>query len=102
MILRNSATRLALTISVMALSSSTFAAGIDSRTYTCSALHSLVTAQRFVFINNPTFEDFIVANVSYCGGGGSAQVQVRSVPTTDNSECLVNYCRIVDGTRGGG
>lgn len=101
MIPRMSVKRLVLTLGVMALSSSAFAAGIDSRTYTCSALHSLVTAQRFVFINNPNFDDFIVANVSYCGGGGSAQIQVRSVPTTDNPECLVNYCRIIDGARGG-
>jgi hypothetical protein len=100
MILRMSVKRLALTLCAMALSSSTLAAGIDSRTDTCAALHSLVTAQRFVFINNPNFEDFVVADVSYCGGGGSAQIQVRSVPTTDNPECLVNYCRIVDGTRG--
>jgi hypothetical protein len=100
MILRMSVKRLALTLGAMALSSSTLAAGIDSRTNTCDALHSMVAAQHFVFINNPDFEDFIVADVSYCGGGGSAQIQVRSVPTTDNSECLVNYCRIVDGARG--
>jgi hypothetical protein len=100
MILRMSVKKLAFALGVMALSSSTFAAGIDSRTYTCAALHSLVTAQRFVFINNPNFEDFIVADVSYCGGGGSAQIQVRSVPTTDDPECLVNYCRMVDGARG--
>lgn len=101
MIRRMSVKRLALTLGVMALSSSAFAAGINSRTYTCAALHGLVTAQRFVFINNPDFGDFIVADVSYCGGeGSSAQIQVRSVPTTDDPECLVNYCRAVNGARG--
>jgi hypothetical protein len=98
---RTSVTRLSLAVGAMTLSSSIFAAGIDSHSYSCAALHNLVTAQRFVFINNPTFGDFVVADVSYCGGGGSAQIQVRSVPTIDNPECLVNYCRIADGTRGG-
>ena len=93
--------RLALILGAIALSSPAFSAGIDSRVYTCAALQSLVTAQRFVYINNPNFGDFIVADVSYCSGGGSAQIQVRSVPTIDNPECLVNYCRIIDGNRGG-
>jgi hypothetical protein len=89
--------RFAFILGAMALSSLAFAAGIDSRTYTCAALQNLVAAQRFVFINNPNFEDFVVANVSYCGGGGSAVLQRRSVPTTDNPECPVNYCRISEG-----
>ena len=77
--------KLALILGATALGSPTFAAGIDTRTYTCAALHSLVTAQRFFFINNPNFGDFAVADVSYCGGGGSALTQVRSVPTTDST-----------------
>jgi len=84
--------RLALILGAMIFSSSAFPAGIDSRTYTCAALHNLIAAQGFVFINNPTFEDFVVANASSCSGGGSAQIQLRSVPTIDNPECLVNYC----------
>ncbi len=79
------------------------AAGIDSRAYTCPALHGLVVANRFVFINNPTFGDFVVADASYCGGGGGARLVLRSVPTTDNPECLVNYCTqfaITPGTGG--
>jgi hypothetical protein len=84
--------RLALILGAMTFSSSAFSAGVDSRVYTCAALQGLIAAQRFVFINNPTFEDFVVANVSSCGGGGSAQLQRRSVPTIDNPECLVNYC----------
>ena len=86
----------------MVTSFSAFAAGIDSRTYTCAALQSMVTAQHFIFINNPNFEDFVVANVSYCGGGGGASLRLRSVPTIDNAECLVNYCRIIGGGTGAG
>jgi hypothetical protein len=96
--------RLAVILGAMIVSASAFAAGVDSRSYTCVALHGLVTAQRFVFINNPNFEDFIVVDASYCGGGGSAQLQRRSVPTTDTPECLVNYCTThdIEGRTGGG
>jgi hypothetical protein len=97
-----SRTRLALILGAMAISSPSWAAGIDSRTYTCPALQALIVAQRFVFINNPTFEDFAVADASYCGGGGSARMVRRSVPTTDTPECLVNYCTITNITPGGG
>jgi len=93
---------LAIILGAMTLSSLAFAAGIDSRTYTCAALQGLITAKGFIFINNPNFEDFVVANVSYCGGGGGATVRLRSVPTTDSPECLVNYCRIMGGGVGGG
>ena len=98
--IRRELTKFTLILSVMVLSFSAFAAGIDSRTYSCSALQNLITAQRFVFIGN--FQDFVVADVSYCSGGGSggAVLQRRSVPTTDNPECLVNYCR--NAGRGGG
>jgi hypothetical protein len=95
--------RLALLLGTIAVSSTAFAAGIDSRTYTCADLHSLIVAKRFVFINNPTFEDFVVANASYCAGGegGSAQLKLRSVPTTDSPECLVNYCASAPNMSGG-
>jgi hypothetical protein len=73
-----------------------FATGIDSRAYTCTGLHAVIAANRFVFINYPSFMDFVVANASYCSGGEI--IQLRSVPTSDNPECLVNYCR----SRGGG
>jgi hypothetical protein len=85
--------RLAPILGAMALSSwSACAAGIDSRAYSCAALHSLITAKGFVFISNANFEDFVVSNTSYCEGSGAIQIQLRSVPTTDNPECLVNYC----------
>ena len=85
--------RLALILGAMALGSPAFAAGVDSHAYTCPELQRLILSNHFIFINNPNFGDFVVANVSYCGGGGSAQLQLRSVPTIDTSECLVNYCR---------
>ena len=66
------------------------AAGIDSRVYTCGQLHSLIAAQGFVFISQPAFGEFVVANGSYCGGG--EVLELRSVPTADRPECPVNYC----------
>jgi len=77
-------------------SSSASAVGVDSRAYTCAGLQALVAANRFVFINYPSFMDFVVANAFYRSGG--EVIQLRSVPTSDNPECLVNYCR----SRGGG
>jgi hypothetical protein len=81
----------ALIVAAMTFSSSAFAAGVDSRAYTCDGLHALVAANRFVFINYPSFMDFVVANGSYCSAG--EMLGLRSVPTSDNPECLVNYCR---------
>jgi hypothetical protein len=82
--------RIAFILAVTSLGSSAFAAGIDSHAYTCNDLHALIMEKGFVFINNPDFEDFVVANVSYCESG--AFLQLRSVPTSDQPECLVNYC----------
>ena len=90
--------RVALILGAMALSSSTFAAGIDSRTYTCANLQAVITANGFIFISQPAFGDFVVSNISYCSGGNT--LQSRSVPTTDNPECIVNYC--VGRNLGGG
>jgi hypothetical protein len=81
----------ALIVAGMTASSSAFAAGVDSRAYTCDGLHALVAASRFVFINYPSFMDFVVANGSICSAG--EMLGLRSVPTSDNPECLVNYCR---------
>ena len=83
--------RSALIIAAMTFSSSAFAAGVDSRAYTCDGLHALVGANRFIFINYPSFMDFVVANGSYCSSG--EVIQLRSVPTSDNPQCLVNRCR---------
>ena len=87
--------RSALMVAFALFSSSAFAAGVDSRAYTCAGLHALVAANRFVFINYPSFMDFVVANGSYCSGG--EVIQLRSVPTSDNPECIVNYCRSHSG-----
>jgi hypothetical protein len=83
--------RSALVAAAMIFGSSAFAAGVDSRAYTCDGLHALLAANRFVFINYPSFMDFVVANGSYCTSG--EVIQLRSVPTSDNPECLVNRCR---------
>ena len=74
----------------MALCAPAFANGIDSRAYTCADLHALVATNGFVFIGNPEFQDFVVANEAACGGG--EYIQLRSVQTSDIPACPVNYC----------
>ncbi len=88
----------ALIAGAIVLTSAASAAGLDSRAYSCAALHSLVAATGFVFISQP-FGDFVVANISYCAGSGSMLLQRRSVATVDQPECVVNYCmdRPIDG-----
>jgi hypothetical protein len=87
--------KIAAIVATMVLGSPAFAAGIDSRTYNCTGLQALIAANRFVFINTPGFGDFVVANATYCSGGET--IQLRSVATIDNPECLVNYCRSRSG-----
>lgn len=86
-------------LALTTLSSPAFAAGIDTRLYTCAALTALIQARGFVFIGNPDFEDFVVANASFCAGGHLPQL--RSVPTRDSPECPVNYCVSASGPMGG-
>ena len=88
-----------LTIAALAFAPAAFAAGIDSRAYACPQLQGLVAAYRFIFINNPNFDDFVVADVSSCSG--SQIIIRRTVPTIDNPECIVNYCRPPSEGRGG-
>jgi len=83
--------RFIIAVAAITVGSSAFAAGVDSGVYTCDGLHALVAANRFVFINYPSFMDFVVANASYCTSG--EVIQLRSVPTRDNPQCLVNRCR---------
>ena len=94
--------RVALLLAVMALGPSAFAAGIDSRAFNCSQLQGAIAAYRFVFINNPSFDDFAVADQSQCSF--SDTVIRRTVPTIDTAECIVNYCRRPPGAAvsGGG
>jgi hypothetical protein len=91
--------QIALVIAALAFSPAAFAAGVDSRAYSCPQLQALIGAYRFIFINNPNFDDFVVADASSCSG--SQIIQRRSVPTTDNPECIVNYCRPPSESRGG-
>ena len=83
--------KFALVAAVAAFGPAAFAAGIDSRGYTCAALQSLVTTNRFVFVNTPGFGDFAVADRSVCSE--AEFLMRRSVPTSDNPECLVNHCK---------
>jgi hypothetical protein len=93
---------LAFTLGVFVLGSSAYAAGVSSQDYTCPELQRLILTNRFIFINNPNFEDFVVSDVSYCSGGGiSGIIRLRTVPTKDFPECPVNYCLPAKGTSGG-
>jgi hypothetical protein len=88
-----------LIVAAMAFgSAAAFAAGIDSRSYTCPGLQAVIAANRFVFINTPGYGDFAVADRSYCSM--SDIIQRRTVPTTDSADCPVNYCRPPAETRG--
>jgi hypothetical protein len=89
---------LATILCVIALGGAANAAGVDSRSYSCAGLQALIVSQRYLFINNPDFEDTVVADASSCPSSG--RLQVRSVPTTDRPECPVNYC-IASGGGGG-
>jgi hypothetical protein len=82
---------LIIVLAAIAWGSSAVAAGIDSRGYTCAGLHALIAAKGSVFLSNPDFREFVVAKRSFCSRS-RPRMQVRSVPTSDNLECPVNYC----------
>jgi hypothetical protein len=79
-----------LLASAHALLSPAEAAGIDSHAYSCADLQALIAAHRFVFIGNPDFQDFAVADQSECPAEGT--LVWRTVPTRDRPECLVYMC----------
>ena len=81
--------RFALSLALMALSTSAFAAGIDARGLRCGDLEMLIASRGYVFIAQP-FGDFVVANRSFCSG--MERLQTRSVATLDTPQCPVNYC----------
>jgi len=84
--------RFALVVAAAAtFAASAFAAGVDSRVYSCGGLQALIAANRFVFLNTPGFGDFVVVDRSFCSA--SDTIQRRTVATTDAAECPVNYCR---------
>jgi hypothetical protein len=74
---------------VAAFGSSAFAAGIDSRAYTCGGLHALIAARGFVYIGIP-FQGFAVSGANFCSG--NERLASRSVATSDNPQCTVPYC----------
>jgi hypothetical protein len=88
--MRVSLSKLLIVVAAMLVTTLASAAGIDPRAYTCPNLQALIAAQGFVFISQPVFGDFVVASGYFCGSG--QRVQLRSVPTIDNPQCLVNYC----------
>jgi|SRR5579862_5852 len=89
---------LVFAIGLVAFGSAAYSAGIDSRVYACRDLQALIAARGFVFISQPAFGDFVVASASFCGGGD--YLQSRSVPTTDNPDCPVNYCAAFTSSEG--
>ena len=92
--------RLLCLLAALLASSPALAAGINSRAYSCSALQALLAQKGFVFIGNPDFQDFARSPDYPCDG--DSRPQPRSVPTTDNPECVVNYCIPAGGGGGGG
>lgn len=88
--------RITLLLAAVAAAPPALATGVESRGYSCADLQGLVARQRFVFISNPDFQDYVVADRSFCGT--SMGVQLRSVPTGDRPECPVNYCIRPGGT----
>jgi hypothetical protein len=74
---------------VMAFGSSAFAAGIDSRAYTCGGLQALIAARGFVYIGIP-YQGFAVAGANFCAG--NERLESRSVATSDNPNCVVPSC----------
>jgi hypothetical protein len=81
---------LLLIVAAMAFNSPAIAAGVDSHAYSCAGLHALIAANRWIFINNPDFEDIVVADAHVCSMAD--QEEWRSVPTTDNPQCIVFHC----------
>jgi hypothetical protein len=81
--------KLAIIAAALAFGSSAFAAGIDSRAYTCGNLHALIAARGFIYIAVP-FQGFAVSSANFCGG--NERLEPRSVATSDDPQCTVPYC----------
>jgi hypothetical protein len=74
---------------VMAFGSSAFAAGIDSRAYTCGGLQALIAQRGFVYIGIP-FQGFAVSGANFCSS--NERLESRSLATSDNLQCPVPFC----------
>jgi len=81
--------KLALIMALLTSGSSAFAAGIDSRSYTCGGLNALIAARGVVYIASP-FQGFAVAGGNFCSG--SDRLEARTLATSDNPQCAVPYC----------
>jgi hypothetical protein len=81
--------KLAAFVAVLAFGSSAFAAGIDSRAYTCAGLQSVIAARGFIYLGSP-FQGFVVSGANFCGSDD--RLEPRSVATSDNPQCTVPYC----------
>ena len=90
----------AFLLAALAFATPAVAAGINSHGYSCITLHALLGQRGFVFIGNPDFQDF--ARSPDYGCEGETRPQLRSVPTSDNPQCLVAYCVPAGGGAGGG
>ena len=62
---------------VVAFGSSAFAAGIDSRAYTCGGLNALIAQRGFVYIGIP-FQNFAVSGANFCSGNERLEIAERS------------------------
>jgi hypothetical protein len=81
---------IAYVLALAVFGSSTFAAGINSRVYSCAGLQGMIAARGFAYIGNPNFQDFVVSGPQFCSG--SDRIELRSVATSDNPECAVRHC----------
>ncbi|MGE3782197.1 MAG: hypothetical protein AB7H71_05585 [Alphaproteobacteria bacterium] len=90
--------KILIAASAIVLGSPAFAAGIDSRAYTCGELHALIAARRFVYIGIP-FQGFAVSGADVCSG--DERLEPRGVATRDDPQCTIPYCEARPGGFGG-
>jgi hypothetical protein len=81
--------KVAVFVAMLAVSVSASAAGIDSRAYTCSGLHTLIATKGFVYVGMP-FQGFAVSGANFCAS--NERLESRSVATSDSPACAVPYC----------
>ena len=90
--------KIVIAATALVFGSPAFAAGIDSRAYTCGGLRALIAARGFVYIGIP-FQGFAVSGAAFCSG--DERLEARSVATSDDPQCAVPYCETRPGGFGG-